>query len=203
MSGAAPLLAAEALAAALRAGQAAVFPTDTLPALAALPVHADQIWRLKARPRDKPLILMAAHPEVLVAASGLTWRREWLEAAARVWPGAVTLVLPAIGPIVDALNPGGGTLGLRVPAAAPALEVLRFTGPLATTSANRSGEPPCRDAVEAATRFPTVARLGPLPWPGGSGQASTVLAWTDEEGWRTLRPGASLSLLLPIDPCSG
>ena len=40
----------------LRAGGAALLPTDTLPALASMPEQAAQIWRLKRRPQDKPLI---------------------------------------------------------------------------------------------------------------------------------------------------
>jgi len=193
-------LNAPALAARLAAGRPVLFPTDTLPALAALPRCADQIWQLKLRPRDKPLILMAADPAELVAATGLPWRREWLELAEGCWPGAVTLVLPARGPIAEALNPGGGSLGLRLPAAPAAQALLRLSGPLATTSANRSGEPPCADATEAALRFPEVDRLGPLPWPAGSGQASAVLAWDDAGGWRTLRAGRHTTM--SDSPCS-
>lgn len=185
----APALLAADLALAARNGGAVIFPTDTLPALATLPSQADQIWQLKQRPRDKPLILMAADQEALEAATGVRWRPEWKAAAAQVWPGAFTLVLPASGWLAQALHPGGGTLGLRIPAAGAALELLEITGPLATTSANRSGAPPCRDAEEAALYFPAVPRLAPLPWRPGSGEASTVLAWSGQ-GWRTLRAGA-------------
>jgi len=60
----------------------------------------------------------------------------WDGLARRGWPGALTLVLPARGAVAPALNPGGASLGLRVPARQPALDLLRRTGPLATTSAN-------------------------------------------------------------------
>ena len=50
----------------LRAGGAALLPTDTLPALAAMPEQAAQIWRLKKRPQDKPLILMGADVDGLL-----------------------------------------------------------------------------------------------------------------------------------------
>ena len=53
-----PVLAATDLAMRLRAGEAAVIPTDTLPGLAVLPDQAQTLWRLKRRPADKPLILM-------------------------------------------------------------------------------------------------------------------------------------------------
>lgn len=184
-------LGAEALTQRLTAGSAALFPTDTLPALAACPAHAGQIWQLKQRPADKPLILMAAELEQFRDALGQPWQPEWLEVAQAVWPGAVTLVLPASSPWAEALHPGGGTLGLRIPACDPARELLRCSGPLATTSANRSGEPAATSAAEAAALFPAVPQLVPVPWPPAGGTASTVLGWS-EQGWRVLRAGASL-----------
>ena len=57
------LKSAQELAGHLSGGGAALLPTDTLPALAASPDHAAQIWTLKQRPQDKPLILMAAEAE--------------------------------------------------------------------------------------------------------------------------------------------
>jgi L-threonylcarbamoyladenylate synthase len=193
-----PLLSSPDLAAALQAGSLALFPTDTLPALAAIPGHANAIWTCKARPREKPLILMGADLPQLVEFLGVVWLAPWLEKAKTCWPGAVTLVLPIQGQVTEALHPGGASLGLRVPACERALELLRRTGPLATTSANRSGEPAARDAHEAAARFPELPRLGPLPWPPGSGAASTVLAWSAaNEGtpaeWQILRAGATVT----------
>jgi L-threonylcarbamoyladenylate synthase len=181
----------------LAAGEPALFPTDTLPALAASPAAADSLWRLKSRPADKPLILMGADLEQLLAWLAAAWDGPWLDQARHCWPGATTLVLPISGPTTEALHPGGASLGLRVPACTAARELLRCTGPLATTSANRSGEPAARDAAEAAALFPDLPLLGPLPWPRGSGQASTVLAWMANPSadgapsWRVLRGGAT------------
>lgn len=181
----------EALAARLAEGAAAIFPTDTLPALAARPEAAAALWQLKSRPADKPLILMGADLGQLLEALPLPWHPAWLEQAQRSWPGAVTLVLPIDGTLTEALHPGGTSLGLRVPACAAARGLLCLTGPLATTSANRSGEPPVRDPQEARALFPGVPLLGPLPWLPGSGQASTVLAWQPQTGgWQLLRAGA-------------
>lgn len=183
-----------ALAEHLARGGATVFPTDTLPALASQPLAAAQIWRLKQRPEGKPLILMGADAEPLFAALHQPLQPAWLEMAGRCWPGAVTLVLPASGPIVEALQPSapqqGISLGLRIPACAPALDLLRRTGPLATTSANRSGEPPCRTPAEVAAVFSGLPILAPLPWPSMAGQASTVLRWHPGDGWEVLRRGA-------------
>ena len=190
------LLGPEALAARLAAGEAALFPTDTLPALAARPEQAAELWRLKQRPADKPLILMGADLEQLQGSLGLPWHQEWLAMAEKGWPGALTLVLPARGATLQALHPGGTSLGLRVPACPMAQELLRCSGPLATTSANPSGRQPAASAEDAARLFPALALLSPLPWPQGSGQASTVLAWQQSGaspgGWQVLRAGALL-----------
>jgi L-threonylcarbamoyladenylate synthase len=203
-----PVLDAVALAARLAAGEAVLFPTDTLPALASAPSVAPLLWRLKRRPPDKPLILMGADLEQLVGLLGVPWRSEWLDQAHRCWPGATTLVLPIAGPLVEVLNPGGGSLGLRVPAEPLACDLLRRCGPLATTSANPSGASPATDADQAAAAFPGLARLAPLPWPPGSGAPSRVLAWCEppdpeRDPWRLLRSGPSHDIRAAQSPPGG
>ena len=74
------ILAPNELSDRLQAGTAALFPTDTVPALAARPEAAAQLWQLKQRPARKPMILMGADPEALFAAlqrprAGQRWRR--------------------------------------------------------------------------------------------------------------------------------
>lgn len=184
------LLESRELAAHLRVGGAALFPTDTLPALACQPASAGQLWDLKGRPSHKPLILMGADAEELFALLGTPLNPQWLALAAAHWPGALTLVLPASGAIAASLNPQVPSLGLRIPACPQALELLEQSGPLATTSANPSGQPACLTADEAAAHFPSIPRLAPLPWPLPSGQASTVLAWQSAGHWELLREGA-------------
>ncbi|MCP9775935.1 L-threonylcarbamoyladenylate synthase [Cyanobium sp. WAJ14-Wanaka] len=199
------LLEPELLAARLWAGEPALFPTDTLPALGVIPRRAALLWELKGRPAEKPLILMGASLEQLQEALEVPWRREWLAAAELGWPGALTLVLPAHGPVIEALNPGGSSLGVRVPACPQARRLLELSGPLATTSANPSGAEPASSPEEAAALFPQLPLLGPLPWPKATGQASTVIAWMDQSAgpptgqldgqigsWQVLRAGAVL-----------
>jgi L-threonylcarbamoyladenylate synthase len=189
------ICSAAELAQRLGQGEAAIFPTDTLPALSARPESADLLWELKARPREKPVILMAADREELLSCLEVAIDPAWHDMAWRYWPGALTLVLPARGRLLELLNPGGGSLGLRVPNCENALQLLRCSGPLATTSANRSGEPACLNATEASERFPLVPQLGPRPWPEPSGMGSTVIAWKPGGGWELLRQGG----VMPVE----
>ena len=144
------------------AGKVVSFPTDTVPALAVLPEKADLIFDLKQRSTDKPLILMAATvDEIWDYVLGTTQERAvWQAIAQRYWPGQLTLVLPASERVPSAMNPlNSGTIGIRIPDSAIALEILAQTGPLATTSANLSGQPPLAQMSAIAEVFPSVATL--------------------------------------------
>lgn len=187
---AARVLSSEQLASHLLAGGAAVIPTDTVPGLAIAPPHADAIWRLKRRPADKPLILMGASVEVLLHHVQTACRDDARRLAEQHWPGALTLVLPAHGDVLEALNPGGTCLGLRIPNCDQSRELLQRTGPLATSSANPSGDPAAMTPEQAAVYFPDLPQLGPQPWSPSSGQASTVVSWTSSGRWNVVRRGA-------------
>jgi L-threonylcarbamoyladenylate synthase len=185
------------LVAAARLDRLVGFPTDTVPALATLPAAADLVFAAKQRGADKPLILMGASALDLWAY--VDWagqsplvRRLWQDLADRFWPGALTLVLPVGDRCPPAMNRQDPTmLGLRVPNHPIAREILAKTGPLATTSANLSGQAALLTAVAIAQQFPAAVVLEP-PWdPLGSGLPSTVVKWT-EAGWVVLRQGAVL-----------
>ena len=170
-----------------------MLPTDTLPALAVTPRNAAKIWKIKRRPLNKPLILMASTAQELFEHVQSYVLPDASRMAKKYWPGALTLVLPAVGEIVEALNPGASTLGVRVPACAQPRLLLKSTGPLATTSANIAGNKSTENSDEASAIFPDLPLLGPVPWPNSSGMASTVIAWEKEGLWKVLRHG-------PVDP---
>lgn len=200
-----PQVSFELLVAGVQAGDRLVsFPTDTVPALATLPEQAALIFAAKQRALDKPLILMAAQLADLWPYVGgtPTERSRWEQVAAHYWPGALTLVLPASDRVPTALNPlDPRTIGVRVPNHAIARQILAATGPLATTSANRSGEPALQTMAAIEAQFPTVLTLKPeafsVPTPAiapevevsSSGVPSTVAKWTGT-GWQILRQGA-------------
>ncbi len=178
------------LASRLIKGSAALFPTDTLPALASLPESASQLWKIKSRPLQKPLILMGASSTELFGSASNESLVDAEALASKYWPGSLTMILPASGPIVQALNPGGINIGMRVPDCDAAIELLAKSGPLATTSANLAGDLPATDAMEASHYFPNLPLLGPIPWTLGSGKASTVVLWKSKGWWQVLRRGA-------------
>jgi L-threonylcarbamoyladenylate synthase len=183
-----------ALSAAARSGQLICFPTDTVPGLATRPEAAAQIYTAKQRTFEKPLILMAATAEALwpFVKGDLEAQAVWHTAAKKYWPGALTLVLPASDRVPACINPvNPTTIGIRVPSWPIAQQILTQTGPLATTSLNRSGQEPLESLVEVALEFPEVlaptADLWVLPAPQNR-QPSTVAQWT-EQGWLVLRQG--------------
>ena len=177
------------LASKLKKGSLALFPTDTLPALCAYPQFSEKIWTIKKRPSNKPLILMGGCLEDLFEFVKPSAIEDGLKLAKNYWPGALTIVLPTIGNFSKNLNSNSNSLGLRIPALKLARDLLMQTGPLATTSANISGQPPVRDALEASIQFPGIPKLAPVPWPKSSGIASTVVEWKEGK-WNLLRSGS-------------
>ena len=173
----------------LKKGSLAVFPTDTLPALCSYPKYSKKIWTIKNRPSNKPLILMGGCLDDLFEFVNPDAKEDGLKLAKIYWPGALTIILPTLGNISKNLNCNSNSLGFRVPALKIARELLIKTGPLATTSANISGQAPVKNALEASIQFPGIPILAPVPWPNSSGMASTVVEW--EEGkWNLLRAGS-------------
>lgn len=176
------------------AGKVVSFPTDTVPALAVLPDRAMLIFAAKKRPQDKPLILMGASTEDLWSYVKGTAEEFaiWQKVVERYFPGALTLVLPASERIPAVMNPiDPTTIGVRVPDNPIARAILTQTGPLATTSANLSGEPTLEIMSDIEAAFPDVLVLNCLEFnkKQGSGLPSTVAKWT-EKGWDILRQGS-------------
>jgi L-threonylcarbamoyladenylate synthase len=193
-----PYVSLDDLIAGARDGHLISFPTDTVPALASLPTVAERLFDAKQRSTTKPLILMGARSLDLwpyVSGSEPDWLY-WQEVAEQHWPGAITLVLPASDRLPPAMNPTDPTtIGLRVPNHGVARHILAQTGPLATTSANRSGQPALQTLAEIAATFPevlvpTAEALATLDigQTTAAGLPSTVAQWTGG-GWKILRQG--------------
>lgn len=187
------LVSLAALVAGARSGKLVSFPTDTVPALAVRPDRSGDIFKLKERSPDKPLILMAASwqeflPFIDVENPALV---TWQQTASKYFAGAVTLVLPASDRGCQ-LNQGFTTLGLRIPDSKTAISILQQTGAMLTTSANKSNQPPLRKMNDINELFPNVLTLGDgidINELSGSGLPSTVVEWTSDN-WLVRRQGA-------------
>ncbi len=182
---------ADALAA-LAAGDAIVYPTETFYALGvdALSSKAlERLFAIKGREPGKPVALIAADIAMAFAVA-----RE-VPAQARVlaeafWPGPLTLVLPARDEIPAALIGDDGGVGVRVsshPLARALAEALR--GPLTATSANLAGEPPAVEPTAARSALGDKVKVFVEDGKLAGGAPSTVVA-IDRSGIRVLRPGA-------------
>ncbi|MEC4985829.1 MAG: L-threonylcarbamoyladenylate synthase [Oscillatoria sp. PMC 1068.18] len=187
-----PTVSPEQLISGAKSGKLVSFPTDTVPALAAQPQASALIFAVKKRSLKKPLILMGATWEdFLPYLQGTAREREiWHEVASEYLPGQLTLILPASEQVPREMNPEEPTtIGVRIPKLKIAQEILAETQPLATTSANRSGEPPLEKMSAIAASFPEVLTLDYEQTETASGIPSTVAKWTGK-GWEILRQGS-------------
>lgn len=175
----------EAAVEVLRSGGIVALPTETFYGLAVDSSQAEaaaRLNRLKAKPADAPLLLLAADgsqvEQVSAAASpslGLL--------SQRFWPGPLTLVLPARSEARQR------SVAVRVPGLAlPRMLAAALGRPITGPSANIHGQPPPRTAAEVADSFPEGIDLlldgGPTP----GGAPSTLLDLTGERP-RVLRQG--------------
>ncbi len=174
---------------AIRAGEVVGLPTDTVYGIGVDPSNeaaVARLFELKGRPEHKPVGLLVASVEQAEIVGELSDQTRKL--AREHWPGALTLV---VTPKVILANWVGAaqrrTIGIRVPDHPLALELLTAVGPLAVTSANRSGGREALSHIDAREIFGdqvTVYLEGAAP---GS-EASTVVDATGEE-LSVLRPG--------------
>jgi tRNA threonylcarbamoyl adenosine modification protein (Sua5/YciO/YrdC/YwlC family) len=172
-------------------GGVVALPTDTVYGVAASLVHGDAVaslFLLKNRPAGVPLpvLVHALSPiqEIDV---------EWSELAQRLseefWPGPLTIVVPASRELALSVGGSGDTVGVRVPNDELLLSLLRESGPLAVTSANAHGEPPCHFAQEVLAALAGDRLAGVLDDGERRGEVSTVVE-VSESSWRVLREGA-------------
>jgi L-threonylcarbamoyladenylate synthase len=170
-----PLALQQAFNTLLQGGLVA-FPTDTVYGLGALAHNTlgiEQLYAVKGRQAEKAIpILLSDISELSVVASQVDTRARRL--AECFWPGPLTLVVPHHPSLPAVLSPYP-TVGVRVPDHPVALELLRLTGPLATTSANLSNQPSSTSAGEVFAqlggRIPLILDAGKTP----GGISSTVV----------------------------
>jgi len=162
-------------AAVVARGGVLAIPTDTVYGLACHPddaAAAERIFRMKRRPPGLELSLLsgsAAEVGRFGVVEGVAARL-----AVAFWPGGLSLIVPVALPRHPAIPRQGETIMVRVPDHPVLHELLRRTGPVASTSANRHGEPALSSAeeVEAELGMEVDAVLDGGP---ASGTASTII----------------------------
>ncbi len=165
----------------LQAGGLVAFPTDTVYGVGAILkdlIAVELIREAKGRPAEKPIPVLVSSWDDIPAFAETSPRSARLSAA--FWPGPLTLILRSRPGLPSAVE-SGGTVGIRAPDHPAALALLRLAGPLAVTSANRSGgpNPISADDVVAGLggRIDLVVDGGACP----GGRPSTVVDCTGEE----------------------
>jgi tRNA threonylcarbamoyl adenosine modification protein (Sua5/YciO/YrdC/YwlC family) len=176
---------------AIKSGELVVLPTDTVYGIGAdafTPHAVTALLNAKGRGRHMP-------PPVLVGSrhtlDGLVYSlpKTARELADAFWPGALTIVVEHSPSLQWDLGDTGGTVAVRMPLHPVALEVLRETGPMAVSSANKTGQPAAVTAEDARDQLEYSVRIyleaGPCPDP----VPSTIVDVTGDVP-RVLRNGA-------------
>ncbi|MBV9446191.1 MAG: threonylcarbamoyl-AMP synthase [Streptosporangiaceae bacterium] len=185
----------EAAVAAVRDGDLVVLPTDTVYGIGAdafTPAAVRAMLAAKGRGRNMPspvLVGTARAAAALVDDMG-AFGQDLID---EFWPGALTLVFRASPTLLWDLGDTKGTVALRMPLHSVTLEVLKQTGPMAVSSANRTGKPPAMTAQDAEEQLGEAVSVYLDAGPSGDNVPSTILDLTGAIP-RVLREGA-----IPID----
>jgi L-threonylcarbamoyladenylate synthase len=152
----------------LKSGQIVLLPTDTIYGLHAVAgdgIAAERIAAIKARDEGKQFVVIAASIDQLLGYGALV-----PEVLRSVWPAPLTAVVPY----------AGGSVAVRVPDLPWLRGLLERTGPLISTSANRSGEAPIREPSELALEVQEGVEWALDAGPR-DGKPSTIVDFTRDE----------------------
>ena len=152
-------------------------PTESFYGLAVAPFDEQalaRLWQVKGRSEGKPILVLIGDRSQLEP-----FVRSIPPAATVLmnafWPGPLTIVFAAALGLSDALTAGTGSVGIRLSAWQPLVDLVRRVGPVSGTSANREGVPPPRTAEEVqhslGDALDLIIDAGPTP----GGQPSTVI----------------------------
>jgi len=174
------LAGVDAAVAAARAGELIVLPTDTVYGIGAdafIPAAVTTMLAAKGRGRNMPppvLVGTARAAAALVDDLG-AFGQDLID---EFWPGALTLVFRSSPTLLWDLGDAKGTVALRMPLHAVALDVLKQTGPLAVSSANRTGQPAATTADEAQQQLGEAVSVYLDGGPCADNVPSTILDLT-------------------------
>ncbi|WP_222265079.1 L-threonylcarbamoyladenylate synthase [Modestobacter marinus] len=180
-----------AAAAALSRGELALIPTDTVYGVAAdafTPAAVTRLLAAKNRGRSMPVPVLIGEASTL-AGLVATVPPVANRLAQAFWPGGLTLVVEHAPTLAWDLGDAEGTVAVRLPDDDVARDLLRRTGPLAVSSANRSGRPAATTAAEAQYQLGEHAAVVLDGGPRVDSRPSTIVDCTAPIP-RVLRIGA-------------
>nr|WP_205830140.1 L-threonylcarbamoyladenylate synthase [Microbispora sp. CL1-1] len=179
----------------VRRGELVVLPTDTVYGIGAdafTPSAVNALLEAKGRGRDIPVPVLVGTvraANALVESLG-TYGQDLVDA---FWPGPLTLILRANRSLSWDLGDTKGTVAVRMPLHPVALDLLKETGPMAVSSANRSGNPPPTTVDEAEEQLGDAVDVYLDAGPCADSVPSTIVDLTTAVP-RVLRKGA-----IPVD----
>ncbi|GAB3755633.1 hypothetical protein GCM10027599_19480 [Yimella radicis] len=176
---------------AARMGQCVVLPTDTVYGIGTDAFSAsgvDALLNAKGRGREMPPPVLIADPAAVdgLATAVPSYARRLIEA---FWPGGLTLVLRAQPSLAWDLGDTNGTVALRIPDDEFAKDLLSQVGPMAVSSANRTGQPAITTITEAGFAFGPSVEVYLDAGTREGGTPSTILDCTKADP-ELLREGA-------------
>ncbi|GAA3116376.1 L-threonylcarbamoyladenylate synthase [Planomonospora alba] len=178
-------------ASAVRRGELVVIPTDTVYGIGAdafTPSAVSLLLEAKGRGREMPVPVLVG---TVRAANALVenlgpYGQDLVDS---FWPGPLTLICRVNRSLSWDLGETKGTVALRMPLHAVTLDLLKDTGPMAVSSANRSGSPAATTAEEAEKQLGEAVSVYLDGGPCADAVPSTILDLTTAVP-RLLRRGA-------------
>jgi tRNA threonylcarbamoyl adenosine modification protein (Sua5/YciO/YrdC/YwlC family) len=181
----------EEAAAAVRRGELVVLPTDTVYGVGAdafSPGAIDALLAAKGRDRSMPVPVLVSSPTMLDALVD-QMPEQGQALTERFWPGALTLVVRHTSHLVWDLGDSKGTVAVRMPDNEIAQDLIARTGPLAVSSANRSGHPAATEMMDARLQLGAAVSVYLDGGPSKDAIASSIIDLTGTAP-RLLRAGA-------------
>ena len=187
---------------AIKRGELVVLPTDTVYGIGTDAFSQWSVERLlaaKGRGRDMPVPVLVGSPSTLqgVVTDLPESGRALVEA---FWPGALTIVCRQQPSLHWDLGETRGTVAVRMPLHPMAIDLLVATGPMAVSSANKSGSAPATTCADAEEQFGEAVTVYLDGGPSGAPTPSTIVDLTLDPP-RVLRAGAlPLEVLREVVP---
>lgn len=180
----------------LAGGGTAVYPTETVYGIGAsvfIPEAVDRVFEIKGRERNMPLSVAVASFEMMGMIAHI--EDNDLSLLRKILPGPVTVLLDKGPNLLDTVTAGSDRVGIRYPDHPMALELIGLAGPITSTSANLSGDPPPASLEELD---PQIARAVDVVLDGGRSRFGTPSTLVDLAARRVIREGAGMDRIREI-----